>query len=232
MAGMATTIADLSAFGPDRQAETAPRPQGDVGRSLSLERALAQAMPSQSRPMGPASPQGIHSFVKEPVPGWGFHTAAKIHELLDRPSEWDSHGAMPVDLDLPVLIVSLLTEIIGPDSPEPAVERRRSGGIQLAWHSDDPRSRFRELADEWERDTCFLSSTTKMVMHPAYQRIIGMGPAAIPLILRKLKENPDHWFWALQAITGHDPIESSDWGDLRKMTDAWLGWADRSGIIY
>ena len=232
MAGVATTVADLSAFEPDRQAEFAPRPQGDVGKSLSLERALAKAMPSQSRPMGPAGPQGIQSFVKEPVPGWGFHTTAKIHELLDRPSDRDSHGAVLVDPNLPVLIVSLLTEILVLDRPEPVGAYIDEMLHPLSAHHDDRRSRFRELADEWERDTCFLSSTTKMVMHPAYQRIIGMGPAAVPLILRELRENPGHWFWALKAITGVDPIPSSDRGDLRKMTDAWLGWADRNGIIY
>ena len=133
---------------------------------------------------------------------------------------------------MPALIISLLAEILAPERKVTVGSYVGATLHPLSAHHDDARSRFRELADEWERETCFLSSTTKMVMHPAYQRIIGMGPAAIPLILRELKENRGHWFWALQAITGHDPIESSDWGDLHKMTDAWLGWADRNGIVY
>ena len=61
---------------------------------------------------------------------------------------------------------------------------------------------FFELANRWRDETALLSSVTRTAMHPAYQRIIGMGPAAVPLILRELEQRPDHWFWALTAITG------------------------------
>ena len=36
---------------------------------------------------------------------------------------------------------------------------------------------------EWKEATAFTSSATAMAMHPAYQRIIGMGDAALPLDL-------------------------------------------------
>lgn len=45
----------------------------------------------------------------------------------------------------------------------------------------------------------------EMAMHPAYQRIIGLGPEVAPLLLRELERQPDHWFWALKALTGADP---------------------------
>jgi hypothetical protein len=67
-----------------------------------------------------------------------------------------------------------------------------------------------------------LSSITAKAMHPAYQQIIGMGPAAIPLILRDLQRRPDHWFWALTAMTGEDPVPPEDAGDMRKMAEAWI----------
>jgi hypothetical protein len=60
--------------------------------------------------------------------------------------------------------------------------------------------RFRDLADRWHRETRLLSSVSKMSMHPAYQQIIGMGAAAIPLILRELEQTRDHWLWALYAM--------------------------------
>ena len=91
---------------------------------------------------------------------------------------------------------------------------------------------FRRLAEEWENDTAFLSSVTEMSMHPAYQRIIGLGSKVLPLILRELERDLDHWFWALSAITGEDPVPPEDAGDLEKMRDAWLklsrqrGWCD------
>lgn len=40
------------------------------------------------------------------------------------------------------------------------------------------------------------------MMHPAYQQIIGMGPAVVPLLLNDLVRTRSHWFWALRAITG------------------------------
>src|ERR1700687_4065288 len=65
---------------------------------------------------------------------------------------------------------------------------------------------FRELARQWKEATEFTSSTTQMVMHPAYQQIIGMGREALPFLLAELRRKPDHWFWALKAITGEDPV--------------------------
>src|SRR5438132_14031200 len=52
---------------------------------------------------------------------------------------------------------------------------------------------FEELANQWRADTAFLSSVSKMATHPAYQQIIEMGPAVVPLILRELERGPDHW---------------------------------------
>jgi hypothetical protein len=42
----------------------------------------------------------------------------------------------------------------------------------------DPRTlnrQFRELAETWRRETGFFSFMQQRVLHPAYQRIIGMG---------------------------------------------------------
>jgi hypothetical protein len=81
---------------------------------------------------------------------------------------------------------------------------------------------FQELADEWKRDTRYESSTTKLVTHRAYQRIIGMGPSAIPLILADLRDRPRQWFWALSAITGEDPAEAEE--SSSAAAEKWLAW--------
>jgi hypothetical protein len=70
-----------------------------------------------------------------------------------------------------------------------------------------------------------------MSMHPAYQRIIGMGEKAIPLILAELAERPGHWFWALASITGEDPVAEQSRGKLREMASAWLAWGRQKGYI-
>lgn len=97
-------------------------------------------------------------------------------------------------------------------------------------YSDEDEIKFRRLADEWERETTFLSSLTRIVLHPTYQRIIGMGPVAIPLILREMKKKPSHWFWALDALTdGVSPAKGTV--TLAEATAAWLKWGEEQGFI-
>ena len=88
---------------------------------------------------------------------------------------------------------------------------------------------FQELAAKWREETAFLSSTTDIATHPAYQRIIGFGPQAIPLILGELAKKPEHWFWALMAITGENPVPPSDQGKVQAMANAWLAWGRENG---
>jgi hypothetical protein len=90
---------------------------------------------------------------------------------------------------------------------------------------------FRRLAAQWKEDTEFQSSITRIAMHPAYQRIIGMGPAALPMILRDLEATQAPWFWALQAITGADPVPREDRGYIDRMVRAWVRWGIRQNII-
>lgn len=91
--------------------------------------------------------------------------------------------------------------------------------------------RFQQLAREWKDAKVFLSSGTEIALHPAYQQIIGMGKEAIPLILEELQRDEDHWFWALKAITGEDPVPAGDRGNLPRMTEAWLAWARTHGYL-
>jgi len=95
--------------------------------------------------------------------------------------------------------------------------------------SADVVRRFHQLAVEWKEATLLTSSGTEMLLHPAYQRIIGMGMQAVPLILAELRREPDHWFWALKSITGEDPVANGDRGKLVRMADAWLNWAQQRG---
>jgi hypothetical protein len=90
---------------------------------------------------------------------------------------------------------------------------------------------FEQLAATWRADTLYLSSTTEIATHPAYQRIIGLGPQVIPLILGELQKQPDHWFWALRALTGEDPVPPADAGRVPAMAAAWLKWGRENGWI-
>jgi hypothetical protein len=92
--------------------------------------------------------------------------------------------------------------------------------------------RFRNLASAWKAETKFLSNITNKVMHPAYQKIIGMGESSVPLILEDLADNgPNDWFWALTAITDENPITKEIAGNMAAMTEAWLQWGKKAGYL-
>jgi hypothetical protein len=90
-------------------------------------------------------------------------------------------------------------------------------------------AQFAELKDRWQRETEHLSSPSDIALHPAYQRIIGMGPQVLPHILGDLKRQPRQWFWALKAITGEDPVPEADRGRVVAMARAWVSWGEVNG---
>jgi hypothetical protein len=103
----------------------------------------------------------------------------------------------------------------------------------MAAPDNDPQleQRFRTLAAEWDEETGHLSSINQIAMHPAYQQIIGIGPAVVPLLLRDLDRTHAHWFWALTAITGDNPVSREDRGNVPRMAEAWLEWGRSRGLI-
>jgi hypothetical protein len=86
---------------------------------------------------------------------------------------------------------------------------------------------FQNLKAEWEIDIAYTSSISTIIEHPAYQAIINMGTAAIPLILHELRIKPNHWFVALMKITGEDPVSPEHKGFIGKMAEDWLRWGAR-----
>ncbi len=91
--------------------------------------------------------------------------------------------------------------------------------------------KFHRLAAQWRAERGPTSSISQMAMHPAYQQIIGMGLAVLPLLLHELATEPDHWFWALKAITGVDPVPPESRGRIRAMAEAWLRWGRQQGYL-
>jgi hypothetical protein len=70
-----------------------------------------------------------------------------------------------------------------------------------------------------------------MARHPAYQQILELGPPVLPLLLRDLTHRPEHWFLALHALTGANPVASEDRGNLRAMAAAWIAWGHAAGYL-
>jgi len=88
---------------------------------------------------------------------------------------------------------------------------------------------FRRLVERWRNETLASSTITMRSMHPSYQRIIGLGPAVIPLILGELQRRPDHWFWALNALTGEQPVPEGAGFD--QAVETWLSWGRRRNLM-
>jgi hypothetical protein len=90
-------------------------------------------------------------------------------------------------------------------------------------------ARFLDLVATWKRERGPHSSSARLAEHPAYQEIIGLGPEVIPLLLRELERQPDHWFRALHALTGANPVPPESRGKVREMAEAWLRWGREQG---
>jgi hypothetical protein len=103
--------------------------------------------------------------------------------------------------------------------------KRRS----VAQADPDLEAEFHSLVKQWKADTETSSLVQQQVQHPAYQRIIHMGPRAVPLILDEMRRCPDHWFWALHAITGEQPASAGS--TFSEAADAWLAWGRARGLI-
>lgn len=77
--------------------------------------------------------------------------------------------------------------------------------------------KFEELAALWELEANGSSFVGEKTSHKAYQQIIEMGDAVIPFILRELENKPNHWFAALRAITGENPVLPEQRGKIKQM---------------
>lgn len=89
---------------------------------------------------------------------------------------------------------------------------------------------FAALAATWKQDRGPYSSSARLAEHSAYQQIIALGPAVVPLLLRELEHEPDHWFRALEALTGAHPVPEASQGRLHDMARAWLDWGHAQGF--
>lgn len=144
----------------------------------------------------------------------------------------------PVPSRVPAVIMGTLLSVAPfGASPQAMALQRELGQVRVYLESpassirNRRRDRFNKLAREWRHETELFSSTMEMAMHPAYQAIIGMGPAVLPEIVTELRERSGHWYWALKAISDEDPVPPKDRGNIKKMKKAWLQWALEKGIL-
>jgi hypothetical protein len=112
--------------------------------------------------------------------------------------------------------------------PKKATPASRRFSVQP---TPEKKRKFERLAQQWRDDMMFSSDTTERILHPAYQRIIGMGGDIVPLLLGLVAETHEHWFWALESITGEDPVSPDDAGDVEKISKSWVEWGRMHGFL-
>ncbi len=100
---------------------------------------------------------------------------------------------------------------------------------ELQPSSPSLRERFRTLSIRWKAEREPSSSVAQMAKHPAYKEIIRMGADAVPFIIEELEKEPDHWFAALNLLTGADPVPPKKRGKIKDMARAWIDWAYEQG---
>jgi len=99
------------------------------------------------------------------------------------------------------------------------------------------RMEFDSLYAQWRESRKTISSVVgDITRNPFYFRIVGMGSRALPSIFAHLKREtdkgePDHWFAALWAITGVNPVPPGKEGNIREMARAWLDWGRQEGHL-
>ncbi|MBL8065079.1 MAG: N-6 DNA methylase [Chthonomonadaceae bacterium] len=85
------------------------------------------------------------------------------------------------------------------------------------------------LAVEWKQTRSLAGSLAVQCDNPAYKAIVSLGGAAVPALLKLLETDPGHWFPALHAITGENPVPTESEGKLKEMAKAWTQWAKDNG---
>ncbi len=91
--------------------------------------------------------------------------------------------------------------------------------------------KFKTLAERWKAETIHISSLSDIESHSAYQEIISMGQAVVPLILWELVIDPDWWFMALDSLVDTPPPLEGDDGDLMRLSAKWVDWGESNGYL-
>ena len=91
------------------------------------------------------------------------------------------------------------------------------------------RQEFQELAARWRLATEQSSDPYEKIAHPAHLRIIGLGPDVLPLVFVELAERGGLWFWALEALTGDDPVPEQ--ATMKEVREAWLTYGRQHGYV-
>lgn len=147
----------------------------------------------------------------------GLRLGAKSASLFDglRVLPFPSHNITPFssyDLSpFPAHNVTLAGYLGAADSYEALREDTEHVGVA-----------FDSLANRWIEETQFESSLMRTFSNGSYLEILGLGPAVIPYLLRRLPREPERWVGALKTISRTDI--ASEATTSAEAVSAWTDW--------
>ena len=74
---------------------------------------------------------------------------------------------------------------------------------QRATRTEELEATFNELAEQWVKKTGMLSNSASIMKHPAYQQIVELGEAALPLVFRELEKGQMAVHWPRRLESYH-----------------------------
>lgn len=98
----------------------------------------------------------------------------------------------------------------------------------------DIKQRFDELKENWCQATINMSKTIHIIGHPSYEEIIEMGEHVVPLIIEELRKERESgkgfriWFFALQKITGINPLSKLKYTSVEELAEWWINWSTKN----
>lgn len=127
---------------------------------------------------------------------------------------------------MPTYTSSARAFLIAKSAPQPPLLRVRS----VVRSDREVEARFQAYSADVIEAGLFAASLRDVFQDAPYQKIIGLGPQALPLLLRLvMRDRSAVWFWALAAIVGSDEARGSD--SVAVAAAAWIGWGQSRGLL-
>jgi hypothetical protein len=114
---------------------------------------------------------------------------------------------------------------------EAAPSPRLRWGTRQVFARTAQATEFELLAEELSEVASVVSSTRRLVTHPAYLGILALGPCVIPLLLERLErgDNRPVWLRLLGSLTTFQPGAGAD--TIPEAAERWLRWARHGGHL-
>lgn len=91
--------------------------------------------------------------------------------------------------------------------------------------------KFLILAERVKEETKWYSFIAQKTQSPAYRKLLDMGEAIIPFVLKYLDLQPVIWFHTLHKLTGENPVAEANSGNIEQMKKDWLQWGKKRKLI-